>query len=47
MYAKKNEKNEKRVSVPPWTEGVGGLVEAAGKVRKGNPSGPGRLKAIV
>ena len=28
-------------------EGVGGLAEAAGKVRKGNPSGPGRLKAIV
>ena len=28
-------------------EGVGGLAEAAGKVRKGNPSGTGRLKAIV
>ena len=26
---------------------VGGLAEAAGKVRKGNPSGTGRLKANV
>ena len=40
---KKTKKIEKRASVPPWTERVGGLAEAAGKVRKGNPSGTGDL----
>ena len=47
MHAKKTRKIEKRASVPPLTDRVGGLAEAAGKVRKGNPSGTGRLKAIV
>ena len=39
---KKTKKVEKRASVPPWTDRVGGLAEAAGKVRKGKPSGPGQ-----
>ena len=38
---------EKRAVPPVCTEGVGGLAEAAGKVRKGNPSGTGRLNASV
>ena len=44
---KKSKNIENRASVPPLTERVGGLAEAAGKVRKGNPSGTGRLKANV
>ena len=40
---KKSKKVEKRTPDPACTEGVGGLAEAAGKVRKGNPSGTGDL----
>ena len=40
---KKTKKLEKNaVRAVSW-EGVGGLAEAAGKVRKGNPSGTGDL----
>ena len=38
-----NGKVRKRAPDPVCTEGVGGLAEAAGKVRKGNPSGTGDL----
>ena len=44
---KKSKKIEKKAIRAVTWEGVGGLAEAAGKVRKGSPSGPGRLKAIV
>ena len=44
---KKSKKTEKKEVRRVCTEGVGGLAEAAGKVRKGNPSGTGRLKAII
>ena len=47
MNAKKIEKNRKKGASCGSAGRVGGLAEAAGKVRKGNPSGPGRLKAII
>ena len=37
------EKIEKRASVPPLTERVGGLAVAGGEVRRGTPSGTGDL----
>ena len=40
---KKSKKNEKKEVRRVRTEGYGGLAEAAGKVRKGNPSGTGDL----
>ena len=47
----KHQKNPKNVETkdarPGSSERVGGLAEAAGKVRKGNPSGTGRLNASV
>ena len=44
---KKTKKIEKKAVRRVWTEGVGGLAEAAGKVRKGKPSGTGRLNASI
>ncbi len=40
--AKKNEKSRKKGASSTSTGGCGGLAEAAGKVRKGKPSGPGQ-----
>ena len=44
---KQSKKIEKRTSGLVSWEGVGGLAEAAGKVRKGNPSRTGRLNASI
>ena len=38
----KSKNVEKKAVRRVCTEGVGGLAEAAGKVRKGKPSGPGQ-----
>ena len=43
LSTKKNEKSRKTGASSNYTGGVGGLAEAAGKVRKGNPSGTGDL----
>ena len=47
LTIEKNEKSRKTDAISTPAGRVGGLAEAAGKVRKGNPSGTGRLKAIV
>ena len=47
LTIEKNEKNRKTDAIFTSTGRVGGLAEAAGKVRKGNPSGTGRLNASV
>ena len=45
--SKKIEKNRKKGGPSVSAGWVGGLAEAAGKVRKGKPSGTGRLEATI